>query len=77
MRTEQTSPKTINDDVSGFPSEIQVILEKIRMVVRETAPEAQETIKYGMPTFTQNGNLVYFAAFKQHIGFYPAPTGME
>ena len=47
------------------------------MTIREAAPDAEETIKYQMPTFTLDGNLVHFAAFKKHIGFYPAPTGIE
>jgi uncharacterized protein YdhG (YjbR/CyaY superfamily) len=77
MSTEKVTPKTIDEYIAGFPKDVQEILEKIRMTVRKAAPEAQETIKYGMPTFTLNGNLVYFAAFKKHIGFYPPPTGLE
>jgi len=57
--------------IAGFPEDVQEILEKIRMTVRKVAPDAEETIKYGMPTFTLKGNLVYFGAFKKHIGFYP------
>ena len=53
------------------------MLEKVRVTIRNAAPEAQETIKYQMPTFTLKGNLVHFAAFKKHIGFYPAPAGIE
>ena len=68
---------TIDDYIAGFPEQIQVILQQIRMIVREVAPEAKETIKYQMPTFTLKGNLVHFAAFKNHIGFYPTPTGIE
>jgi uncharacterized protein YdhG (YjbR/CyaY superfamily) len=60
-----------------FPKDIQKILEQIRVTVREAAPGAEETIKYAMPTFMFKGNLVYFAVFKNHIGFYPAPTGNE
>ncbi len=71
MKTEQTAPKTIDEYIAGFPPDIQEILEKIRLTIREAAPGAEETIKYQMPTFTLNGNLVYFAAFKKHIGFYP------
>lgn len=63
--------------VSGFPKEIQTILEQIRTTIRQAAPEAEETIKYAMPTFVLHGNLVHFAAFKNHIGFYPVPTGIE
>ncbi len=69
--------KNIDEYISYFPENIQLILEQIRETIKRTAPEAEETIKYGMPTFTLNGNLVYFAAFKNHIGFYPIPTGIE
>jgi uncharacterized protein YdhG (YjbR/CyaY superfamily) len=77
MRTDQTAPKNINEYIAGFPHEVREILEKIRMTIRKAAPDAEETIKYRMPTFTLKGNLVHFAAFKKHIGFYPAPTGIE
>ncbi len=77
MKTDQTAPKTIDEYIAGFPPEVQEILEKIRTTIREAAPDAQEAIKYRMPTFTLNGNLVHFAAFKNHIGFYPVPTGIE
>jgi uncharacterized protein YdhG (YjbR/CyaY superfamily) len=65
----------IDEYISGFPDATQKILEKIRSTIKKAAPEAEETIKYSMPTFTLKGNLVYFAAFKNHIGFYPAPSG--
>lgn len=70
-----TKPASIDAYIEGFPKEIQDILEEIRATVKKAAPNATETIKYDMPTFVQNGNLVHFAAFKKHIGFYPAPTG--
>ncbi len=73
MRTNQTAPKTIDEYIAAFPNDVQEILEKIRRTIRKAAPDAEETIKYQMPTFTLKGNLVYFAAFKRHIGFYP-PT---
>jgi uncharacterized protein YdhG (YjbR/CyaY superfamily) len=56
---------------------VRAILNELRQTIKETAPEARETISYQMPTFTLNGNLVHFAAFKNHIGFYPTPTGVE
>ena len=56
---------------------MQEILEKIKATSRDAAPEAEEAINYQTPTFTLKGNLMYFAAFKKHIGFYPAPTGIE
>lgn len=74
---DQQAPESIDEYIAGFPPDVQEILEKIRATVREVAPEAKETIKYRMPTFTLNGNLVYFAAYKNHIGFYPVPTGIE
>jgi uncharacterized protein YdhG (YjbR/CyaY superfamily) len=77
MPTDQTTSMSIDDYIAGFPPDTQAILEKIRQTIRQAAPDATETIKYQMPTFTLNGNLVHFAAFKRHIGFYPAPTGIE
>ncbi len=77
MRTNPTAPKTIDEYIAGFPNDVQEILEKIRTTIRKAAPDAEETIKYQMPTFTLKGNLVHFAAFKKHIGFYPTPTGTE
>jgi uncharacterized protein YdhG (YjbR/CyaY superfamily) len=77
MKTGQTAPKNIDEYIAGFPPEIQEKLEKIRATIRKAAPAAEEAIKYMMPTFTLKGNLVHFAAFKNHIGFYPAPKGIE
>ena len=74
---ETTPYKNIDEYIASFPPEVQAILEKIRLTIRKAAPGAEETIKYQMPTFTLHGNLVYFAAFKKHIGFYPIPTGIE
>ena len=68
---------TIDEYIAGFPAEIQEKLREMRRVIHETAPEATEKISYQMPTFFLNGNLVHFAAFKNHIGFYPAPTGLD
>ncbi len=72
-----TKPNNIKEYIAGFPNHIQEILKQVRVTVKEAAPAAEETIKYEMPTFTLNGNLVHFAAFKNHIGFYPAPTENE
>lgn len=73
MPTPKNKSKTFNEYISSFPKNIQNILQKIRQVVRENAPNAEETISYGMPAFKLNGkSLVYFAAWKNHIGFYPA-----
>ena len=77
MRKSRSEPKDIDEYIAGFPEDVQKILEKIRTTIRKAAPDAEETIKYQMPTFTLNGNLVHFAAYKKHIGFYPAPRGVE
>jgi uncharacterized protein YdhG (YjbR/CyaY superfamily) len=69
--------KDIDEYIAGFPKGIQKNLNQIRATIKKAAPGAEETIKYAMPTFTLHGNLVYFAAFKNHIGFYPVPTGID
>ena len=75
MKTTKT--ENIDPYIAGFPADIQNRLETMRATIRKAAPQAEEDIKYAIPTFTLNGNLVHFAAFKNHIGFYPAPTGIE
>ena len=77
METNKTQPKTIDEYIAGYPKNVQEILEKIRSTIRVAAPEAEETINYQIPTFTLKGNLVHFAAFTKHIGFYPTPSGIE
>lgn len=77
MQGEKTGYESIDHYISTFPPEIQTILTQLRKVIREAAPEAKEKISYQMPTYELHGNLVHFAAFKQHIGFYPAPGGIE
>jgi len=67
----------INAFIADFPDEVQKILEQIRATIQQAAPDAKEAIKYGMPTFVLNGNLVHFSAYKNHIGFYPAPSGID
>ena len=69
-------PKNIDEYISSFPKETQKLLELLRATIRKAAPEAEETINYGIPTFTLDGNLVHFGAYKNHIGFYPAPSGI-
>jgi uncharacterized protein YdhG (YjbR/CyaY superfamily) len=69
--------KTIDEYIKTFPADVQIILQKLRQIIHEAAPEAMEAISYQMPTFKLNGNLVHFAAFKNHIGFYPTPSGIE
>ena len=67
---------SIDDYVAGFPAEVRARLEAVRATVREHAPQATERISYGIPTFHLHGNLVHFAAFERHVGFYPGPTGI-
>ena len=67
----------IDSYIASFPKETQKILEQLRTTIRKAAPEAEETINYGIPTFTLKGNLVHFAAFKNHIGFYPTSSAIE
>jgi uncharacterized protein YdhG (YjbR/CyaY superfamily) len=71
------TPKDIDEYIAGFPSDVQRILKKIRATIRKVVPGAKEKISYQMPAFTLNGNLVYFAAFKKHIGFYPMTTAVK
>ena len=76
MDVHSTSPTTIDEYISNSAQDIQEVLEKIRTVIKTAAPDAEEKISYQMPTFFLNGNLVHFAAFKNHIGFYPTPSGI-
>ncbi|GAB3974828.1 DUF1801 domain-containing protein [Spirosoma terrae] len=71
------TPKSIDDYIARFPADVQAILEQVRKTIQVAAPEAEEAISYAMPTFKLHGNLVHFAAYKNHIGFYPAPRGLE
>ena len=75
--TKRKASASIDEYIAGFPKDIQELLEKLRATIRKAAPGAEETINYAIPTFTLKGNLVHFAAFKNHIGFYPAPSGIE
>lgn len=76
MESSNDQFKTIDEYINSFPKEVQDRLQTFREIIKEEAPEAKETIKYRMPTFTLHGNLVHFAAFKNHIGFYPTPSSM-
>ena len=69
-------PETIDEYIAGFTPLIQEKLEQIRQTIRDAAPAAEESINYGIPTFKLNGNLVHFGGFKNHVGFYPAPSGI-
>ncbi|MDN3583934.1 iron chaperone [Mucilaginibacter flavus] len=70
-------PATIDEYIANFPADIQKILQDVREAIRSEAPDAGEKIGYAIPTFTLNGNLIHFAAFKNHIGLYPTPNGLE
>jgi uncharacterized protein YdhG (YjbR/CyaY superfamily) len=72
-----TKAENIDEYIASFPKEIQKMLKAMRTTIKKAAPEAEETISYAIPTFTLKGNLVHFAAFQNHIGFYPAPRGIE
>lgn len=74
---EITKPENIDQYIKGFPNDVQKILQKVRMTIQNAAPNAREKISYAMPAFEQNGILVYFAAFKKHIGLYALPSGHE
>ena len=70
--------ETIDEYIATFPQDVQVVLNKIRKIIQEAAPEAIETISYQIPTFKLNGKyLVYFAGYKNPISIYPIPTGTE
>jgi uncharacterized protein YdhG (YjbR/CyaY superfamily) len=73
----ETQAETIDEYIARFPKDIQKLLKEMRATIHKAAPQAEEAIKYAMPTFVLNGNLVHFAAFKNHIGFYPAPQGID
>jgi uncharacterized protein YdhG (YjbR/CyaY superfamily) len=73
--SHSTPPDSVDAYIAGFPPRVRRILERIRTTIRRSTPGAQETISYRIPTFTLNGALVYFAAFKNHIGFYPPVRG--
>lgn len=76
MKADQATPKNIDEYIAAFSEEVQEILEKIRATIRKAAPDAEEKISYQIPTFTLNGGyLIYFAAYKKHIGIYPVSIG--
>lgn len=77
MEVKRITIATIDDYIAQFPPDIQEILENLRKVIKEAAPDAKEKISWQMPTFTLHGNLVHFAAHRNHIGFYPGSSGIE
>jgi uncharacterized protein YdhG (YjbR/CyaY superfamily) len=74
---KRSAPENIDEYIAGFPRDVQKILQKIRKTIKQAAPDAEEAIKYQIPTFVWNGNLIHFAAYQNHIGLYPAPRGVE
>jgi uncharacterized protein YdhG (YjbR/CyaY superfamily) len=77
MAISKIQPKTIDECIVMFPQNVQNILKKLRRVIRQSAPGAEETISYGIPTFKLKGYLAHFAAYKNHLGFYPTSSGIE
>lgn len=77
MEYSKEDHRTVDEYIIRFPSNIQNILQKIRQLIKDLAPNAEETISYQIPTFKLNGNLVHFAAYRTHIGFYPTPSALE
>jgi uncharacterized protein YdhG (YjbR/CyaY superfamily) len=77
MEENKITFQSVDEYILQFPIEVQEILQNLRKVIKEAAPEAEEKISWQMPTFVLHGNLVHFAAHKNHIGFYPAPSGID
>lgn len=77
MEDNQVTCESIDEYIRKFSPEVQTILESLRKVIKESAPGAEEKMSYQMPTFALHGNLVHFAAYKNHIGFYPTPSGID
>ncbi|MBN1560479.1 DUF1801 domain-containing protein [candidate division KSB1 bacterium] len=77
MQKDRVHAKDIDEYINSFPADVREILARLRQTIRQAAPEADETISYQMPTYKLNGNLVHFAAYANHIGFYPTPSAIE
>lgn len=77
MRVDRRTYKTIDEYIKAQPAATQKVLRSVRATIQTAAPRATQTINYGIPTFQLNGNLVHFAAFEKHIGFYPTPGGIQ
>lgn len=76
MATNKTTPKKIDDYVGRFPKRAQELLKQMRRTIRKSAPKAEEVISYGIPSFKLRGNLVWFAGYERHIGFYPGSAAI-
>jgi uncharacterized protein YdhG (YjbR/CyaY superfamily) len=77
MKATSTKFKTVDEYLSTLPKNVRDILKELRKTIKQAAPQAEELISYNMPAFKLNGMLVYYAAYKEHIGFYPTPSGIE
>lgn len=77
MKQGSAAPGSIDEYIAAFPAGVQKVLERVRMTIQKAAPDAVEAMKYGIPTFVLGENLVHFGGFKTHVGFYPAPSGIE
>lgn len=77
MDIKKDAPKTIDENIAQFPAVTQILLQKVREVIRSVAPDAVEAISYGIPTYKLHGNLVHFAGYAHHIGFYPGSEAIE
>lgn len=77
MKAKQKQPTTIDEYIADFPKDAQVAMEKVRAAIRKAAPNAEEAIKYQIPTFVLNGNLIHFGGYKNHIGLYPGSKPVE
>ncbi len=77
MAASKPTSKDVDIFIAKYPPEVQEVLNKVRQTIRDAAPDATETINYGIPTFQLNGNLVHYSALTNHIGFYPTPSGIE
>ena len=77
MKKGKPVSKNMDEYIADFPKDVQKLLQQLRSTIKKAAPKAEEKIAYGIPTFTLNGNLVHFGAYKTHIGFYPTPSGLE
>ena len=77
MESKKAGFTSIDEYIATFPEDTQKILKELRKTIKAAAPKAEEKISYQMPTFALHGNLVHFAAFKNHIGFYPTPSGIQ
>ena len=77
MESRKAGLKSIDEYIAAFPKKIQRTLQKLRATIKTSAPDAEERISYQIPTFFLNGNLVHFAAYKKHIGFYPTSSAIR